>query len=410
LSGLERRSPYPQSHTQSASVTPPLIVEKSDRQGLDPYPTKDELETDDALVQQSPPKAVSLAPALISSGSERRDKPALGNKVVGFVIGGVALVVLLIIGGINGWFSPTPTAAPVPRPTTAPTTQSALVNTATSQPTNTAIPATPTGVLATTTQAFGIGSTMISPKDGMVMVYVPAGEFTMGGEYDEHLVYLDSFWIDQTEVTNSMFSTFVSETGYKTDAELGVLAEVCTRGGNSFFCMNSYDISWKQPRGVTSHINGKDNLPVIQVSWNDANAYCNWAGRSLPSEAQWEKAARGVDGRPYPWGLSEPTEGNLANFFSSSLYSVGYFKQGASPYLAYDMAGNVEEWVYDWDGLNQSDRQINPIGPKEGDSRVVKGGSWLDYWGSSIMTYTSHSRTPDQPSNVRGFRCAMDAD
>ena len=139
------------------------------------------------------------------------------------------------------------------------------------------------------TTVLGIGSTMISPIDGMVQIYVPAGEFEMGstdGDSDEqpvHTVYLDAYWIDQTEVTNSMYALCVAD-------------RVCDKPGGGYYGGAAFA-----------------NHPVVTVSWYDAEDYCTWAGRALPSEAQWEKAARGIDGRIFPWGNAVP-DCNLAQF------------------------------------------------------------------------------------------------
>ena len=153
---------------------------------------------------------------------------------------------------------------------------------------------------------------MVSEKDGMTMLYVPAGEFLMGSKQDDayddekpqHTVYLDAFWIDQTEVTNTMFTHFVEDTGYQTDAEKEEgWGWVCTNNG----CNNTSPVNWRSPNGPDSHLDGLDKHPVVLVSWNDAKAYCEWTSRRLPTEAEWEKAARGTDGRIYPWGNDRPT-------------------------------------------------------------------------------------------------------
>lgn len=191
----------------------------------------------------------------------------------------------------------------------------------------------------------------------MVLVYVPSGEFWMGsGEADSdassdekprHQVYLDAYWIDQTEVTNAMFAKFAEETDHQTDAEKDGWAYVWT--GKFWEKVNGAD--WQHPRGPDSNLNGLEAHPVVQVSWSDADAYCRWAERELPTEAEWEKAARGTDGRKYPWGDSAPTS-SLLNFNNNvgDTTAVGSYPDGASPYDALDMAGNVWEWVADWYG------------------------------------------------------------
>jgi eukaryotic-like serine/threonine-protein kinase len=259
----------------------------------------------------------------------------------------------------------------------------------------------------------------------MVMVFVPAGSFIMGNdegqinERPKHEVSLDAFWIDQTEVTNAMFQHFVEETGYETSAE--------DRGSAWAFDGKGWSeipgADWQHPQGPNSTLSGLGGHPVVNVSWFDAKAYCEWAGARLPSEAEWEKAARGTDGSTYPWGEDAPT-GSLLNFGDFSLYPdsvdpslndgyrftapVGSFPSGASPYGALDMAGNVWEWVNDWfQEYYYSDAPAdNPLGPKYGDGRVFRGGSWnhssLDIR-SSIRMW---SKPYDAVDNV-GFRCSL---
>jgi formylglycine-generating enzyme required for sulfatase activity len=237
----------------------------------------------------------------------------------------------------------------------------------------------------------GIGSVQISDKDGMTLLYVPAGEFTMGSnsgnanEKPEHKVFLDAFWIDQTEVTNAMFRQFVAATGYRTDA------------------------GQKSP-GPSSNLEG--DKPVVEVSWNDAEAYCSWAGRRLPTEAEWEKAARGTDGRIYPWGNQPPDDTQLSVYtmeYGSPTTRVGSHPAGASPYGALDMVGHVDEWVADWysETYYTSSPYRNPTGPTSGDTtHVLRGGVGLDYGTPDVR---ASFRTMDHPSGrvqYVGFRCA----
>ena len=207
----------------------------------------------------------------------------------------------------------------------------------------------------------GIDSTMVNPVDGAEMVYVPAGEFLMGSEDEdadsdedpEHTVYLDAYWIYKHEVTNAQYRQCVDE------GECDVPSNV-----NQF---NNPDF---------------DDHPVVFVSWYDADAYCQWAGGRLPTEAEWEKAARGTDGRKFPWGEESPTC-SLAQFrdCSGETKPVGSFPAGASPYGALDMAGNVWEWVGDWydGGYYSQSPSENPQGPDSGEYRVIRGGSWAPF-------------------------------
>jgi formylglycine-generating enzyme required for sulfatase activity len=277
----------------------------------------------------------------------------------------------------------------------------------------------------TLTPVLGTGSIQISPKDGMNMVYVPAGEFIMGSlegvgnpnEHPQNTQNVAAFWIDQTEVTNAMFSLFVNETHYKTGAE--------TAGKSYSFTDDLWHLvdgaDWAHPFGPLTSISGTEDHPVVQVSWKDALAYCQWAGRTLPTEAQWEKAARGTNGSIYPWGNAEPTS-DLVNFadssshFSTSSKSVndgfefsapaGSFPAGMSIYGALDMAGNVWEWVsslaltYPYNATDGREdlTQVN--------KRVLRGGSWFDT-PTSLRTADRYEYDQTYTGLNTGFRCAL---
>ncbi len=289
------------------------------------------------------------------------------------------------------------------------------------------VTATPTAQKQNTT--LDIGSTMISEKDGMEMVYVPAGEFLMGSpdgegdddEHPQHTVYLDAFWIDKTEVTNAMFAKFVESEAYQTTAEKEGCGWVYQPDKDAWDCISGAD--WRHPRGPDSDLSGLDSHPVVQVSWFDAKAYCEWAGKRLPTEAEWEKTARGTDGRTYPWGnewdVRTTSRLNFAdkntNFDWSDKESddgyqytapVGSYPVGASPYGALDMAGNVWEWVADWYDANYyaNSPSRNPTGPESGDARVLRGGSWDNYVGF-VRAANRLRRNPDLRLDNLGFRC-----
>jgi formylglycine-generating enzyme required for sulfatase activity len=226
-------------------------------------------------------------------------------------------------------------------------------------------------------------------------VLVPAGEFLMGSadadsgadsdEKPQRKVYLDAFKIDRTEVTNAMYAKCVQAGACRTPASSG------SGKKNSYYGDSQYA-----------------NYPVIHVSWNDAQAYCMWAGGRLPTEAEWEKAARGADGRTYPWG-NEPPDKQRCNFNRDvgDTTPVGVYPAGASPYGALDMAGNVWEWVAD---RYQADYYAvaparNPPGPAAGDSRVLRGGSWG--CGQWLVRAAGRDRNDPVVRNVNlGFRCA----
>ena len=236
-----------------------------------------------------------------------------------------------------------------------------------------------------------IGNTLTSPQDGMVMVYVPGGEFTMGLTDDEednpaHKVTLGPFWIDQTEVTNAMYAK-------------------CHEEG-------ACDAPWSVAAGTIANYYGNPNyadFPVIYVSWNDARDYCTWAERRLPTEAEWEKAARGTDERIYPWGDNVPTT-DLANHggLVGNTTAVFEYPDGASPYGALNMAGNVWEWVADYydPTYYTKSRSSNPTGPIAGDNRVMRGGSWRDIK-ETIRVIHRYGNYPLDTSSSLGFRCAM---
>ncbi len=295
---------------------------------------------------------------------------------------------------------PTTTSTPskTPQPTLTPTLTHTATNTATSTSTNTLTPVPPTSTATATPEAsntptLGIGSTRIRKEDGMTMVYVPAGEFEMGSDKDwwsdeqpAHRVYLDEYWIDRTEVTNEQYESCVAAGSCTEPMRLDSYSRRDSYYGNRLYA----------------------DYPVIYVDWNQAAAYCVWAGGRLPTEAEWEKAARGTDGRIYPWG--DTIDKTRANYNGNvgDTTSVGSYPAGASPYGALDMAGNVFEWVSDWyveDYYDISPEQ-NPSGPEMGESRMPRGGSWYSEDYESWSTYRGRYYKPYRFLNV-GIRCAF---
>lgn len=231
--------------------------------------------------------------------------------------------------------------------------------------------------------------------DPVPMVTIPAGEFLMGNsegkgradEGPERSVYLDAFAIDQVEVTNERYMVFVTTTGHRTPP-------------------NPYG------NGPLLSVKSIEQLPVVQTTWYDAKAYCSWAKKRLPTEAEWEKAARGTDGRLFPWG-NEPATLKRANFDrewedEKTLYPAGSLADGDSPYGVKDMAGNAREWVQDWYDPEYykyaPDR--NPQGPdKKGVVRSIRGGSWH----SPVADITTSARGRGGfalQTHGTGFRCA----
>ncbi|MFC1534201.1 SUMF1/EgtB/PvdO family nonheme iron enzyme [Thermodesulfobacteriota bacterium] len=246
---------------------------------------------------------------------------------------------------------------------------------------------------------------IIHEKDKSVMIYIPAGQFTMGSdewsaEKPVQRIHLDDYFIDKYLVTNGQFQKFVEETQYQTDAEKAGTGRV--RISNR--PRERQDASWKNPDGASS-IEGKEDYPVTQISYNDAMAYAKWAGKDLPTEAQWEKAARGPDGNEYPWGNSEPddTTANFGKLFEETT-PVKEFEKGQSQYGAFDMAGNVKQWCKDW--YAEGERQLkNPAGPDTGKERVIKGGSF-DEGMDSLRSPDRNRYEPNYSINLFGFRCA----
>lgn len=301
---------------------------------------------------------------------------------------------------------PTVTVTVTPKATVTAIPKATVTVTATPKPTktggsDTAYVSTPRPTPAHT-QVTG-KKEAVNPKDGAEMVLVPAGEFLMGspeglgmvGEHPQHRVYLDSYYIYKYEVTNAQFAKFVSETGY----DAGTV--------------------WKE-----RYESEMDQHPVAWVSWNDANAYCRWAGGSLPTEAEWEKAARGTDGRQYPWGNkwderacnwhNGPIMAGMAKVFSLGMRGatpVGSYPLGVSPYGAYDMAGNVDEWCSDWyDEMYYGSSPVkNPEGPGSGEYRVIRGGSFFDSNSNSLRCATRWGIDPNARDFFKGFRCCRSA-
>lgn len=264
---------------------------------------------------------------------------------------------------------PPPTPTPRPTPTLAPT--------ATPAPT---IAGEPTAEPAPTEIA----------RPDTEMVEIPAGPFTMGdnstdpNEAPAHVVELPTFYIDKFEVTNADFAMFVEATGYQTEAEV-----------------NGSKKTWQ------TYFDGKTNHPVVKVTFGDAQAFCEWMGKRLPTEIEWEKAARGTDQRDFPWGdLWDTTRANVKLTGLRGTAAVGSFSGGASPYGVEDMAGNVWEWTDSpylaYPGSTYQDPQYTA------DARVTRGGGWFD--DQKQVSTTNRSAALIQTANDDlGFRCVTDS-
>ncbi len=279
---------------------------------------------------------------------------------------------------------------------------STLTPTATASLTSTPLPtitasATPTitptiTASATPTIALTPFLAEITQKD-VVMLLIPAGRFTMGsdnGERNEippHSILLDAFYMDKYEMTNSLYKACVDAGGCSAPSESKSYTRPSYYGNAKF-----------------------DNYPVIYVNWNQAKAYCVWRGARLPTEAEWEKAARGLNEDIYPWGNDEPDK-DSANYGMNvgDTTAVGSYESGKSPFGLYDMAGNAWEWVNDWyDGKYygyQISQMSNPQGPSTGQVRVFRGGSW-DSFDHDLRSALRARVDPTAATFYLGFRCA----
>lgn len=231
------------------------------------------------------------------------------------------------------------------------------------------------------------------------MILIPSGSFLMGakedspfepwyGEFPEHEVYLKSYMIAKTEVTNAMYRQCVYES----------------------HCIPPMDLSSATKKDYYENT-AYNTFPVIHVTWEQAKRFCEWRGQRLPTEAEWEKAARGEKANLFPWGDIPPScaLANSQGCPSNDTVSVGSFPAGASPYGVLDMAGNVSEWVMDWmdETYYQNSPHDNPTGPESGSDHIIRGGGWDD----PIREQRSTARggfNPDIHHQSTGFRCAMD--
>jgi serine/threonine protein kinase len=252
---------------------------------------------------------------------------------------------------------------------------------------------------------------VINEKDNSTMIYIPAGEFTMGSdkytsEGPIQQISLDAYLIDKYLVTNRQFKQFVEETNYQTDAEKNHSGEVWTGRRWS----NDENATWRLPDGSTP-VEGREDHPVSQVSYNDAETYCKWAGKDLPAEAQWEKAARGPGGNTYPWGNFDPDD-SMANYSDSFIEGTTptiKYEKGQSYYGAFDMAGNLYQWCKDWYVTGIERKANNPTGPGEGTERVLKGGSYSESM-DSLRSPNRISADPATSKAIYGFRCVKKAE
>jgi len=368
--GVEEKSlPANEASTITSPPAPLRGTERGDKL-QPPTPTSYLGEESRSVVTPSPRSGEGAGGEVVS-----RKTPAWLWVLIGVVV----VSVLLVVGGLlNNAFKPlqpnptaviaqgveTATAMIIERVVTATAEPATSTPAHTSTPLPTSTPAHTSTPLPTETPALRVGSTQVSPKDGMVMMYVPAGEFIMGSETyadekPQRTVTLEAFWIDQTEVTNAMYAR----------------------------CMESG--TCKATASGRTTIAGYESYPVVVDRWEQAQAYCGWVGRRLPTEAEWEKAARGTNGGTYPWG--EGANCGQANYggCKGEVQPVGSYPGFASPYGALDMAGNLWERVSDvYPGttdymLKGGDWQTEAWGVRS----AVRGGDWETkgnlLWGGS---------------------------
>jgi formylglycine-generating enzyme required for sulfatase activity/tRNA A-37 threonylcarbamoyl transferase component Bud32 len=358
-------------------------------------------------VPATPPKPIPAQPLEVEPRSPQKEVPRqLSSKArirgIGTVIGLIALLgiagILFLRPGLLGpdipvttTVSPTSDNKAIDFPlVTQTSTEEALIPaefpTASSIPTEAATPtsdAPPTEL----------------DSQGATMLLVPAGEFKMGRasgdlnfEEDEdplHTVYLDAYYIDKFEVTNAFYKACVD-------------AGDCKPPKHSYFFSNSPNrIYYGDPQ--------YDQYPVVYVDWEMANTYCEWRDARLPTEAEWEKAARGTEERIYPWGSGLDCQTANYQNCDDRTSDVGFYEKGKSPYGVYDMAGNVWEWVADWyaNDYYRNSPPSNPSGPKsEQQARVLRGGSWAEY---DIRVSNRNRFAPNYNNFDIGFRCARNA-
>jgi len=269
--------------------------------------------------------------------------------------------------------------------------------------------------------------------DAAEMVLVPAGEFWRGSTQDDadrvaeecrkaggteaacsqvssaelprQRVYLDAFYIDRYEVTNAQFERFVRALGHRTSAEREGTGRSYRQVDGRWQWVTTAGATWRTPTGPSS--SAPDAHPVVQVSWHDADAYCRWAGKRLPTEAEWEKAARGADGRRWPWGNEwRPGAANVQGDPRHWTAPVGSYSLDVSPYGVYDMAGNAMEWTSSWYAAYPGSTVTRTA--FGGDYKVLKGGSWM----SPVYPFTHaanrYALMPKWDHPHLGFRCALD--
>ncbi len=321
----------------------------------------------------------------VNARQQVKSKFPMNPAIIVAIIGLIGTLLAAFIGVLPQLIKPVPvltaTATPTITVTTEFTKMPSVTNTA--SPSSEAPKPSLTPIQTFTFTPTSLPTEITAPK-GVTMRLVPAGEFTMGSdEYSDdekpaHQVYLDDFYMDIYEVTNMR---------YKACVEAGVCdPPASTRSSTRASYYDNPEF---------------DNYPVITVAWEQAKTYCEWRGARLPTEAEWEKAARGTDGRIFPWG-DEGVERRFANYNGSDTSEVGVYPDGISPYGLYDMVGNVWEWVADWDEVYPGNMVSNSeFGTTY---RVLRGGSWYNL-GDNLRVSYRYRGNPDSSYVSIGFRC-----
>lgn len=316
---------------------------------------------------------------------------------------------LAVFGLISAGCAPTGTAT-LPVAQTALSTSELTQSLPAASPTQTAtsIPPTETSTPTITPTQPPTFTPTITPlpeqltdEFGVPMVLIPAGSFLMGtqvragNERPEHTVWLDDYYIDQYEATNASFAEFLNVKGNQMEGLAPWIEEI------------DPDLRIHQVEGVWQVDAGYENYPMNEVTWYGARAYCEWRGARLPSEAEWEKAARGTDGRTFPWGEEiDCSKANYAGCFYAAV-PVDSFPEWTSPYGVYNMAGNIMEWTNDWYAPDYyaNSPETNPTGPETGDFKVFRGGSY-NHGAGNVRTTYRYPKLPVLTYVSTGFRCA----
>lgn len=379
-----------------ADVSPAVeqaILKALAKNPADRYPTAEALIAALARAISTPaPAAPDRVTGSIGSASsiefepppDRSRVPRRFSRRAGLI--GAAGLIVIVLALLFSTSAPPSPPAPTPTLTRLPTQVAAVVATSTPRPSP-----SPTRPPTSTPTATATPAPTVGPPAGMVAV--PAGSFTMGGvnsqqdadETPPHMVTLSAFFIDAVEVTNAQFARFANGSGYQTDAE---------KAGDN--------VTWR-----TFNTPDRQRFPVTHVSWTDATRYCAWVGKRLPTEAEWEKAARGTTTNIYSWG-------NTFNSAWANTFELGAGQpvavassSASSPYGAYDMIGNVWEWVQDWYGGDyyvQSPRS-NPAGPATGIQKVIRGGSFKNESDKATTSVRGKAGVDNRGDDI-GFRCA----